>query len=89
MQLCRVRATIRFPVGSLRRVEKQYCTCCLSSRVLSVNGRVEGNSSHAVMALTRHSWSIHCGRGRVFHGAKWRRAAQTTRVTPQGVKKRV
>jgi len=44
---------------------------------------MQGNSSGAVLSLTRHQFSIHCESSRVAHGASnWRWAPQTTRDTP-------
>ena len=52
--------------------------CGLSSIALGVNGWVQGNSSRAVLPLTRHQCNIHCENSRVDHGAsKWRWALQT------------
>jgi len=63
-------------------------TCGLSSLVLRVDGRVHGNSSRAVLPLTRHQCRIHCESRRVTRGASKRRCAlQTTRETPKGIQK--
>ena len=54
--------------------------CRLSTLPLGVDGRVQGNSSRAVLALTRHQCNIHCESKR-----KW--SPQTTRDTPKEVPK--
>jgi len=50
-------------------------TCGLSYLVLGVDGLVWGNSSRAVLPLTRHQCSIHCESSRVAHGERKQRWA--------------